>query len=679
MFIARVCISNYRCFRNTSIEFAPGVTVLIGENNSGKTALLDALGLVFSGEGRHRPDLHDFNRGNDPSTEPPKIEVSVTLRSEGDSKDTREDKALVAGWLTQLKAPWEAQLTYRFFLPDENVSEFGRNVGEPPTQERFQDALEQLLPKYVSRVYGGEPSAALRADPELLAKLEYRFVGPIRDVASELFSGSNPLFKRMLQQVLDNDLDREVREQRLSEEDRQQKQSVRRTNFRERADSLADGFRSRVDLKALTELVAETGAEDGGTPILQGRLDETDLLSSLRLFIRKGNIELPAPLNGLGYNNLVYISLLLKSLEFRCDRLRSGQNAVSFPMLAIEEPEAHLHPALQYKLLRFIVNRTRTGSRQVIITTHSSHITAAAGLDALVCLAAPKGAADPVVSYPGRAFGDDNEGKRSKDYVARFLDATKSTMLFSKGVILVEGLAEQLVLPVLAEFLVHLENGKKVPLSLEARHVTVVAVGGSTFKHFLPLFGPGCARDREKYALRRPVACVVDSDPARKEKTSGARFKKCWPYELDHNPDSFEYRAKSAIVAELDGMCCNDSNPVGVFPAQKTFEYDLALDNVTSEILQAIAGEAGPNQLDDRTQNSLNRIEDDGKRHAATFASRYLLSVEDRKGEAALELSRLLRQNLEKQEGDRLEIMVPDYVARAVKWACGLGDEGASR
>ena len=674
MHIARVRVSNYRCFKDTSVDFVPGVNIIIGENNSGKTALLQSLALAFGGGSRHRMDRYDFYRGIEPSAQPPRIRVEVTVRSDGENADPHNDKALVATWLTKLESPWEAQLTYEFFLPEENVPDFGMIAGEKPNQAHFWEAIEQVLPKYVSRVYGGDPSAGVRADPELLARFHYWFIGPIRDVASELFAGSNPLFKRMLQRVLDSDLDRGVLEGKLDEKGKLHEQAQRRGNFRKKAEALAADFKSRVDLKTLTDLVADTGAEDGGTPVLQGSPDEEDLMSSLRLFINRSGFDLPATYNGLGYNNLIYISLVLKNLEFESDPARSGQNAILYPILAVEEPEAHLHPALQYKLLRFIQRHEKTKSRQVFITTHSTHITAASGLDAIVCMSAPEGQADPAVSYPGRAFKEDLAGNRSKKYVERFLDATKSAMLFAKGVIFVEGLAELLVLPVLAEHVLANENGKTVPLSLERKHLALVGVGGSTFKHFLPLFGVGCRNGQEKNVLRKRVSCIADADPARKRKEPGARYKKCWPYEVRPDSTDFEYSTESAALSDLRKACAGYEKEVRVFAGEKTFEYDVANNNANSEILKAVVGGDLLSGLDARAQGALKEILDGNERAAAEFATRYLLCVENEKGERALDLSRLLRENLDKPSNEQVAVVVPNHIERAIRWAYGLDE-----
>jgi putative ATP-dependent endonuclease of OLD family len=461
----------------------------------------------------------------------------------------------------------------------------------------------------------------------------------------------------------------------------------RRKTFQSQSDKLTTDLKQRIDIDALTTLITDTGAEDGGMPHLSGALDETDIIYALNLFIKRSGMSLPATFNGLGYNNLVYISLLLASMYFESDYNRRGQNALVFPMLVLEEPEAHLHPALQYKLLRFIRERQVSRCRQVFLTTHSTHVTAAAELDSIICMSAPTEKDDPRVSYPGKVFANTKDGQTSKKYVERFLDATKSAMLFAKGIILVEGLAEQLLIPCLAEYL-------KLPL--ETKHVALVPVGGSTFKHFLPLFGVGCGKGCEIHALNRRVACVVDGDPLRKEKVENARWKKCWPYELDLDQKSYEYQSYSGVVKNLLDMCKDPKDRVIVTYGVKTFEYDLAIQNADSGIIEY--GKSG-DKVDPKLVTSLAGITNSDDKRKAKIATRYLLAVEGAKGECAFDLARQLKDNLRKMElttansptevGDHEEdigteatndkgaVIVPGYIKKAIRWACGLDEEEA--
>jgi len=319
MYIARIRIQNYRCFEDLSIEFQPGVNVIIGENNAGKSAVLRALGLVFDHRRRQRIELHDFYLGLADASNPPAVAVFVTLRSS--LRDTLDDRGLVQPWLIKDDPPWEAQLTYRFFLPEEEIGRFRADARVAGTDEDYWRIVRQYLPKYVSHIYGGEPSALNRADPDDLSKFDYQFLDAIRDVEAELFMGSNPLLKTLLRQVLDLD---------VRDED---ERAGRQRQFSGLSAELVDQLLTRIDSRTLFNLVEETGASDGGRPVLGGGLGGDGIvISALRLLVEKNGFQLPAINNGLGYNNLIYISLKLASLDLATSKRQQGPNAVLFPL-----------------------------------------------------------------------------------------------------------------------------------------------------------------------------------------------------------------------------------------------------------------------------------------------------------------------------------------------------------
>ena len=88
-------------------------------------------------------------------------------------------------------------------------------------------------------------------------------------------------------------------------------------------------------------------------------------------------------------------------------------------------------------------------------------------------------------------------------------------MLFAKGIILVEGIAEAMLLPELAKIVLH--DCDKLPKTLEDGGVSVINMNGIYFKHFMQLFA-----DLNKNGSKSiPVRCagITDNDPIKKIKT----------------------------------------------------------------------------------------------------------------------------------------------------------------
>ena len=161
-----------------------------------------------------------------------------------------------------------------------------------------------------------------------------------------------------------------------------------------------------------------------------------------------------------------------------------------FTILLIEEPEAHLHPQLQVKFIKYLEALVSTlPNAQVIVSTHSPVLASSVKIDKLIHLV---GKENQIVStmIGQKEFADTN----AENYINRWLDVTKSTMLFSRGIILVEGIAEALVLPKLAEIVLKKYNqGQEEPMrlasTLDEMGVSVININGINFQYFMKLFG----------------------------------------------------------------------------------------------------------------------------------------------------------------------------------------------
>ena len=677
MYISKIHIIGYRNFKDKTVEFHEGINVIIGPNNAGKSNLLRALDLVLNTDTSKKLTLFDFCRNctiNELKTAAPKVRIEVFFSESSEESSDSEELAMVALCLTKLEHPYEAQITFDFFLPQEEETEYLQSVSEVSEPDKVWNIIrDEYLRRYVSRMWAGDPINQARLDGGTVDKIDFEFLGPIRDVERDLFSGKSPL----LREVLNFFIDYEIKFDTTKSKDVQNSElKDRHLEFTNCVEPSLTKINERLikGKEQILDYAKQTGASDfhGAVPDFSGTLSEPDFLAALQLMIKhETGMDVAATHNGLGYNNLIYMSLLLAKMQANADEGYYRQNAKVFSVLAIEEPEAHLHLSLQYKFLKFLINEqvNKKKVRQLFVTTHSTEITSAVSLDELICLYNDMNG-EVSVAYPGKLFGDNSDDKESKQYVQRFLDAIKSDMLFADKVCFVEGKAEELLVPVFAEYM---------DKSLEDGHVAVISTGGRYFTHFLKLFDT----IRDTSAISKKVVCLTDRDPVWREGDNGS-FECCYPFEKDK--EGYEYLEHSD---DLINAYKNHPN-IKIYSQDankgKTLEYDLMLHNSTSEILlvnglpnkdeireiQATSFPACLEKLrkskeNHRIKESLNNsLWSDDDKKKALLAARYLNSVG--KGENALELSIALRENLTEQWSERKDFIIPQYIKEALAW-----------
>ena len=676
MYVSKIEIVNFRNFKETEIEFSPHMNVIIGHNNSGKTNLIKALQLIFNRRNnRSRLSVDDFYKECSDFSKPPEITLTVTIK---ENEDQPDDKNVIYDWLIKLGSPYKAKLTFKYFLPQgDDYDAYVKDIVDCKEGEKYNPekcwklVSKYYISKYVSRIYGGEPDKKEKADADMLDKFDLQFLDAIRDAERQMFYGSNTLLKDVLSYFIDYDV---TNGQKMAELDgsKQAKIKQREQKFSDNAQDLLKLLTDRISKKDILEYADETGATKGGRPDFDTNVSESDLLFALRLIVGKSDYKIPIVNNGLGYNNLLFIALILAKMQMECSS-HVGDNAKVYPMLAIEEPEAHLHPALQYKFLKFLDKNLKEKKqvRQIFITTHSTHITSAVNLDNIICLYEDFRGCNKV-GYPGKAFNEAEN--KSKNYVQRFLDATKSNMLFADRVIFVEGLTEQLLIPCFAAYL-----GKEEDLL--NKHIGIVSVDSRTFKHFLKLFQ---YNDSNKSTINKKVACITDADPVKKV---SEKWEKCFPAEIQADDN---FKSLSSHVENLKKTTHAFENIEIFHPEEdkgKTLEYELAISNPDNSLLLTNAmpkkgsnGKEGIKAMQENYEKNFDDLlsecnnedmkgliqdsdwpEDEKKK--ALVASVYYRSVENSKGEHAFMLEKQLRENLEGK--DCKDFIVPDYIKNA--------------
>lgn len=716
MYISKIKIENFRNFRSNEIEFNDGINVIIGHNNAGKSNLIKALALVLNPNVKRRLSINDFNMNislDELKKRSPKISITVSIAKGKTSTD--DDLITVSEWLTELNENYEVKLTYQFFLPEKYESEYFERINEllgsyhsglctPYTMkyillsrplrgpvnrlksEAFKLINNEFLRFYTYKIWGGEVANQNQADSESLQKFDFQFLDAIRDVERDLISGRNV----MLKEVLHFFLDYEIKSSQDTDEEKNDNLKNKREDFYNKASGLIEVLDKRIasGRDKILSYASDTGASLKSKPGFEGETSDIEMLSFLRLIIEeKTGFKIPASHNGLGYNNLIYISILLAKMQADADEDYLGSNSKIFPMLIIEEPEAHLHPSMQDKFLKFL--RTNIGNdtvRQIFITSHSTHVTSATELKEIICLHHDI-EGNTNVGYLEKVFDNSTDDLKSQKYVKRFLDATKSNMLFAEKIILVEGLAEQLLMGIFAE---SLEN------PLENHHISVINIGGRYFNHFLKLFDT----EQSASAIFKKVVCITDRDPTRREKIEDEEqnqnsYEKCYPFEYGLDSDKYEYEDHSS---QLIKKYKNHKN-IRFFSQEdgtgKTFEYDLALHNpkckllltesmsnrpeiermmdldesrTSSDCLALLGNRKVLSKENERIKQAIEALNDswtDEEKKHAIIASRYLNSIG--KGENALELAYALEENLTNSTED---FVVPEYIKEALDWIC---------
>jgi putative ATP-dependent endonuclease of OLD family len=307
--------------------------------------------------------------------------------------------------------------------------------------------------------------------------------------------------------------------------------------------------------------------------------------------------------NGLGLNNLLYMATLLAGVS------EERQDGLS--MLLVEEPEAHLHPQLQDLLMDYLSSGLADGV-QVIATSHSPNFASSAGVDRIT-IQARTSAGAPVVSTP--LFSLELK-QHDRLHLRRFLDVTKSALLFARGVLLVEGLAEQLLFPDLA---------RALGISLKEAGVAVVGVGGLSFRPFAELFGPG----------RLPYRCAIvsDADPPNEEGE-----------EKDEGDGALSVTAKSLIPLQNDNL--------RLFLSENTLEWDIVKAGNWDLCLEALK------IIHPVTAKRLRRDHDTS--NPVDQADALLAKVVGKKGPFAQAMVQVLAQGA--------VVKVPAYIASALDW-----------
>ncbi len=538
------------------MQLNPGLNLLVGENDAGKTSFIDAIRFCLGTNSKERLFLAESDFHKDESA------LSIEMKFADVEKHAFR---------------FVEHLSFEDYNA-ENGEVRKRSVLHVRFSAKKTGTERRGYPYIQTQLRSGIEGDGLPIEAEVRDFLAATYLKPLRDAQAELSTGR----ASRLSQILNSSKDiRESAVEILT--------VIAAANsallandaaLRRSADDIRDNYLHRLIFEAEK---GNLGAFIDIAGVKEDRLDqlnESEKRRYLRSVLEGLSLTLTEDgrLHGLGYHNLLFMAAELLLLEQESGR--------EFPLLMIEEPEAHLHPQLQLKLLQFIESKLPTGEApgiQCILTTHSPNLASKADPSAIVAFGS--GAA-----WAMRA----NETELSADdyvFVQKFLDVTKAGLFFARGLLLVEGDAENILLPTIAKLL-----GR----NLEDHGVSIIKYDNSgSWKRFARLFLRKGMNDRPDQWHPTRVAVLRDLD--------------LWPdcaEEIGGNPHGFKTRkprnhsywrancdnvdAKKASIA--DGLSRQN---VRVFVADDwTLEFCLAKFGLFSECFQALNDGRIPNELE---------------------------------------------------------------------------------
>lgn len=634
MYLAKLTINNFRRLKKIAICFRPDLNIIVGPNNIGKTAVIDALRALLGGQDEPIPRLStdDIYKPKDCSSN-----AAIEFHYIFNGLDADDEADFLPALVPSGAGNLEAHIHIRYSDPDKTTGRLRakRWCGQLEENTVSGEMMENLRGVYLPALR----DASLGLRPSRSSQLA-RLVHILADESGRL-GIDNAL------QTLDTELKKHA--------------------------PLVD-VQSAISAHH-TEMLGEQLAQ-----ALEVGLSASDFRRfSSRLSLTVDSFEIEQ--NGLGFNNLIFMAVVLSELSKNPEAAYRG--------LIVEEPEAHLHPQLQAVLLRYLQSINATKNQhgisenttevkgegdcalsvlgghqnsiptshitatasvppanavlpesdasaeplqrpvQVFVTSHSPNFASIAKLESLVCLVESE---NKVNCFLPRSvvFG---KGKREK--LERYLDVTRAEIFFARRIIFVEGAAELMLASVLA---------KKFSYNLRDHAVSLISVEGLNFDCFLPLFG------KDKICI--PVAVITDADPTQ---------------EIDGKATAL-YPAMGETIKVSDNtaaMLKLRDDFIGVFHGVKTLEYDLALYESNRIVMLKTLRQLHP-KIAVEVEKAVNDAGDNRAKARALFCGMFERECNNvQKGRFGQALAQELLET-----GTACEI--PDYIKQAIEHVCGV-------
>lgn len=529
-----------------TLSFNRSINILIGENGSNKSAVIDAIRLLYNmGE-----PIRDISVGFTDFHE------SVEQNEDGIITITKTDKISIAFQFKGLSALQRGALyEYMVIDPDDDTNEYAQ----------VTLTYENKGGKYpISSYYTGNVEGQ-KADYNTFAIFQHYYLSGLRDSTRDLLTNRGNVLGRVIKRRVKKNETEDVIEG-----------IMRNANDELLAQAEVSETRDGVN-ENLSGIYQRFRDNQIGLQIEQSKTEY--IVNAIKPFLPHDRTSLSGDgfslwQNSLGQNNLIYIATVLGDIK---DQIK--ENKVPHFALLIEEPEAHLHPQLQLSLYGFLRDSSTSKNSQLFITTHSPTLTSKVPLKNLILLDGQafqlskqfkQRVSEEIVenTVKDKKLTDANFRFRRKQ-LERYIDVTKSQLLFAKAVLFVEGISEELLITAFTAV-------KKY--RLEDYRIELVNIGGTSFYPFIHLFNS----NQPEKSINKPVSILTDNDKYPESKKKEFSFKKLIEdgyTKLDELDASIQEAEVSSRIPNITSAI-NGKDTIKIFPAEKTLEYELALANI---------------------------------------------------------------------------------------------------
>lgn len=622
MHLSKLTIKNFRSIKDLTIDFEKDLNVFVGKNNTGKSSIIDAIRLALS------------TYVNNPNP--------IRITEDDFYKEASETKRTESFTLKMTFAGLsENQRTKFFEIVDFDLTNLEDSVARLEYTASWP--LKNGSKVSVKRSGGPEGPEKTEVPQKIMEQFSVIYLPALRDAETALTAGN----KSQLATLLKN----------LSKEESQQHIEAQHSEFNNKI-SEEDFIKDVVDgINSITKEVADIDSQN--SKIIAADTDFLKILRTLQVQM-DGNPVNDLSANGLGSNNLLYIAVVLQYLK-------SIQND-ECPILLIEEPEAHLHPQMVLSLSKYLSHILPAESKpQTIITTHSPTLVTDIPIDKVFILFKKES------TIHCNALKNACFSEPEKRQFSRLMDITRSTLYFAKGIVLVEGISEAILIPVLAQ---------RMGIDLRKKQISVIPICGVSFEIFKKIFNEN--------VFDIFVAIITDGDP----KITYPPISNDIDDDTDNNEDSEEneestdkgqnWRKAYINWESLKGMkICSrtkklkdslkDFSNIKVFNSSITLEYDLARVSKDNALVISLAWErcfkGRPKLLNTEVINGLST-----RKAKAEHIWRVVCLSKNKNGPGKGDLASNLALLLDEKNTDANSshtFIVPPYIQKALKFVNG--------